>query len=153
MDTREQITRKMLSVIRENKKHDTNLLKEETTQRKEFPITPKTQQFADIRASQIEKVIQTVGENIEFDDNALIYYPANKDMTLTGKITSLNLMFQFRYADRSGYGCYILQANSLPLTDNNYRTVGKLKDAYENWRASLTNDGDLMKRLSDASNE
>jgi hypothetical protein len=150
------ITKKMLTVIRENQNKKTTLLTEEdttTSTKKEFPITSKTPQFADVRASQIEKIIQTVGENIDFEDNALIFYPSNKDMTLTGNITSLNLMFQFRYADRSGYGCYILQANSVPLTDNNYRTIGKLKDAYENWRASLTSDGDLMKRLFDAANQ
>lgn len=148
------ITKKMLAVIRENQNKKTTLLTEDTTTtQKELVITPKTPQFADVRASQIEKIIQTVGENVDFDDNALIFYPSNKDMTLTGKITSLNLIFQFRYADRSGYGCYILETNSLPLTDNNYRTIGKLKDAYENWRASLVSDGDLMKRLLDTANQ
>lgn len=144
----------MLSVIRENKVRETKLITEQdTTLTKEYTITPKDSQFADVRTSQIEKIIQTVGEQVEFEDNALIFYPQNKDLVLTGFLKSINLSFQFRCSDPSGYGCYILKAESLPLTDNNYRTIGKIKDAYENWKSALTSDGDLMKRLFDAASQ
>ena len=149
------ITRKMLSIIRENSARGTKLITEDETltTTKEYTIKPNDSQFADVRNSQIEKIIQTVGEQVEFDDDALIYYPQNKDIVLTGFIKSINLSFQFRNSDPSGYGCYLLKAESLPLTDNNYRTIGKIKDAYENWKSALTSDGDLMKRLFDAANQ
>ena len=65
-----------------------------------------------------------------------MYYPENKDLVLTGKINALNLAFQFRYNDPSGDGCYIW-ANALQLTETNNRTIGKVRDAFVNWKNSL----------------
>ena len=74
----------------------------------------------------------------------------NKDLVLTGKINSLNLAFQFRYNDPSGDGCY-LWANALQLTDTNNRTIGKIRDAFINWKNALIQDGDLIERLTQMS--
>ena len=68
-------------------------------------------------------------------------------MTLSGKITSLNLTFQFRYNDPSGQGVYVW-AEALQLTEENTRTIGKLRDAFSNWKDSITQDGDLMDKLA-----
>ena len=94
----DRITRRMLEVIREGfKTNNDNLITEEaqsdnSQQTKEgFPITRKNPQFSDVREAQEQSIIKTLGENVEFEENALMFYPMNKDLVLTGKINSLNL--------------------------------------------------------------
>lgn len=142
MNTLERDTRKMLSIIRESK----NTIKENEDKGKSFPILKNDPQFGDVRESQEESLIKTIGESIELDDNSLMYYSNNKDLVLTGKINSLNVTFQFRFNDPSGDGCYIW-ANALQLTDTNNRTLGKIRDAFVNWKQTLIQDGDLMTKL------
>lgn len=152
MNKSEIITRKMLSIIRENneKKANKTILNEgDAKQEKNFPITKTTPQFGDVRQSQEQALVKTIGESIELDENALVYYPQNKDLVLTGKINSLGLTFQFRFNDPSGDGCYIW-ANALQLTDTNNRTLGKVRDAFVNWKTTLIQDGDLMAKLHQA---
>jgi transcriptional/translational regulatory protein YebC/TACO1 len=71
-------------------------------------------------------------------------------MTLDGKIPSLNLTFQFRYSDPSGDGVYVW-CDATQLTESNARTFGKIRDAFSNWKDSITQDGDLMEKLKKAS--
>lgn len=153
MGKNENITRKMLSIIRENNEKNVKktLLNEENDKinKDSFPITKSTPQFGDVRVSQEQSLIKTIGESVELDDNSLVYYGKNKDLVLTGKINSLGLTFQFRYNDPSGDGCYIW-ANALQLTDTNNRTLGKIRDAFVNWRQNLIQDGDLMEKLYQA---
>ena len=78
------------------------------------------------------------------------YVILNAAMTLDGKIPSLNLDFQFRYSDPSGDGVYIW-TDAMQLTETNARTIGKIRDAFSNWRDSITQDGDLMSKLKKAS--
>lgn len=152
MKIEENITRKMLSVIRGE---CTNRLDESvdvsTKKNNGYPITRKDNQFSDVREAQEQNIIKTLGENVEFDDNALVYYADNNDLVLTGKINSLNTAFQFRYNDPSGEGCYVW-SNALQLTDANNRTIGKIRDAFVNWKTSLLQDGDLMQRLKEVVN-
>jgi hypothetical protein len=68
---------------------------------------------------------------------------------LDGKIPSLNLKFQFRYNEPSGQGCFVW-ADALQLTNENVRTVGKINDAFNNWKDSITNEPDLMAKLKKA---
>ena len=156
MNKSEQITRKMLSIIRENneKRNNKTLLNEENEQQQQtkgdsFPITKNTPQFGDVRESQEQALVKTIGESIELDDNALVYYGKNKDLVLTGKINSLSLTFQFRFNDPSGEGCYIW-VNALQLTETNNRTLGKVRDAFVNWKNAIIQDGDLMAKLHQA---
>lgn len=129
--------RRILSIIRESQEPKISSL----------PITQDTPQFSDVCKSQEDAVTQTIGANIEFDDkSALMFYPENKDLVLSGKIPSLNLTFQFRFNDPSGEGCYIW-ANALQFTDTNSRTLGKIRDAFVNWKTNLIQDGDLLNRL------
>ena len=149
MTNNEKITRKMLSIIRESNDkftHKSLITEEEDKNANSFPITKNTPQFGDVRESQEQALIKTIGESIELDENALVYYANNKDLVLTGKINSLSLTFQFRFNDPSGDGCYIW-ANSLQLTDTNNRTLGKIRDAFVNWKTALIQDGDLMAKL------
>lgn len=154
MDSVEIVTRKMLAAIRESKdkKNSASLLTEDENKGDNFVITKNTPQFGDVRVSQEESLIKTIKESISFDENALVYYPNNKDLVLTGKINSLSLTFQFRYNDPSGEGCYIW-ATALQLTETNDRTLGKVRDAFVNWKNTLITDGDLLDKLHKAATQ
>ncbi len=115
-----------------------------------FEITKDTPQFGDVRTSQESAVRKAINDNVKFGEKALKYYPKAEDMTLDGKIPSLNLSFQFRYNDPSGDGCYVW-TEAMQLTDTNARTLGKIRDAFSNWKDSITQDGDLMEKLKRAS--
>lgn len=173
------ITKKMLSTIREGSEkykekkvadlieEDINLEKDNFVTRakilmeeaekksddghgRAIPITKTTPHFGDVRTSQEDSLIKTVGEQVVLDDDALLYYPDANDLALNGQIPSLNLSFQFRYNDPSGSGVYIY-ANGLQLTDENSRTIGKIRDAFVNWKQVLVQDGDLMDKLKKVS--
>lgn len=113
-------------------------------------IKKDTPQFGDVRTSQEDAVKKAVNDNVKFDDNALRFYPDAEDITLDGKIPSLNLTFQFRYSDPSGADGLYVWADALQLSEANTRTIGKIRDAYLNWRNSITQDGDLMNKLKQA---
>lgn len=119
------------------------------THKESFVVKKDTPQFGDVRTSQEEALRKTVGENITLENDALKYYPKSDDMTLNGKINTLNLKFQFRYNDPSGDGCYIW-TEAMQLTETNARTLGKIRDAFSNWKDSITQDGDLMEKLKKA---
>ena len=114
-----------------------------------FEIRPNTPQFGDVRTSQEEVLKKTIGENITLEEGALKYYPDSDDMTLEGKIRTLNMEFQFRYNDPSGDGCYIW-CEAMQLTETNTRTLGKIRNAFSNWKDSITQDGDLIQKLKKA---
>lgn len=141
----------MEEAIQENKK---KVLTEEAdvddSHKDSFNITQSTPQFGDVRTSQEAAIRKAVNDNVKFSENALKYYPKADDMTLDGKIPSLNLDFQFRYNDPSGDGCYVW-TEAMQLTETNARTLGKIRDAFSNWKDSITQDGDLMEKLKKAS--
>lgn len=139
----------MEEAVNADKKKALNEVVENSHQRR-IAITKNTPQFGDVRVSQEEVLRKTVGESIELGSDALVYYPDADDMTLTGKVNSLNLSFQFRYNDPSGDGCFVW-ADGLQLTDANARTIGKVRDAFVNWKNSILQDGDLMDKLKKAS--
>ena len=123
-------------------KHEIN----DENHEKSFPITKKTPQFGDVRVSQEEALLKTIGEQIKLDDDSLLYYPDAEDLVLNGEVKSLNTSFQFRFNDPSGQGVYIW-ADGLQLTEENSRTLGKIRDAFLNWKQGLVQDGDLMDKL------
>lgn len=139
-------TREMLSTIRGIQE---GIVTEGSENGQSFPITKTTPQFGDVRVSQEQSLIKTVGESVELNDKSLVYYPQKKDLVFSGKITSLNLTFQFRFNDPSGDGCYVW-AEALQLTETNNRTIGKLRDAFVNWKNALIQDGDLFDKLEKA---
>jgi hypothetical protein len=117
-----------------------------------FEIRPNTPQFGDVRTSQEDVLKKTIGENITLDEGALKYYPDSDDMTLDGKIRTLNMEFQFRYNDPSGDGVYVW-TEAMQLTETNTKTLGKIRNAFLNWKDSITQDGDLMMKLKKAANK
>lgn len=139
----------MEEAVNADKKKALNEVVENSHQRR-IAITKNTPQFGDVRVSQEDVLRKTVGESIELGSDALVYYPDADDITLTGKVNSLNLSFQFRYNDPSGDGCFVW-AEGLQLTDANARTIGKVRDAFVNWKNSILQDGDLMDKLKKAS--
>lgn len=127
------------------------LNEEDTEKIPEYLVIKKsTPQFGDIRVSQEESIKKTINDNIKFHEDALKYYPKLEDMTLNGEIPTLSLSFQFRFADPSGDGVYIW-TKGLQLTDVNARLIGKIMDAFSNWRDSIIQDADLMEKLKRAS--
>lgn len=141
----------MEEAVQENKKKVlTEEAENDDTHDESFDITKSTPQFADVRTSQEEAIRKAINNNVKFSEKALKYYPKADDMTLDGKIPSLNLTFQFRYNDPSGDGVYIW-TEAMQLTETNARTVGKIRDAFSNWKDSITQDGDLMEKLKKAS--
>lgn len=116
------------------------------THGKSFPITKNTPQFGDVRVSQEEAIIKTVGEQVKLNDESLLYYPDADDLVINGELPTLSTTFQFRYNDASGQGIYIW-SNGLQMTEENYRTLGKLRDAFVNWKNGLIQDSDLLVKL------
>lgn len=111
-----------------------------------FVIKKNTPQFGDVRSTQEEAIRKTLNDNIKFSEDALKYYPKADDITLNGEVPMLSLSFQFRFSDPSGDGVYIW-TNGLQLTETNARLIGKIRDAFSNWRDSIIQDGDLMEKL------
>ena len=150
--------RRMLNNIRECKESEISsngLIKEEKDfdvrkpDEKGFVIKKNTPQFGDIRQSQEDALVKTIGENITLGDNALTFYPKSKQLILVGRIDFMNIAFEFRYNDSSGEGCYIW-ANAIQLTDTNSRTLGKIRDAFVNWKNNLIQNRDLIDKLENA---
>ena len=124
------------------------VLTEEDEGHKDYLIIKKdTPQFGDIRTSQEETIKKTINDNIKLENDALRYYPDSDDITLDGKIPPLNLRFQFRYSDPSGTDGLYIWTDALQLTEANTRTIGKLRNAFMNWRDSITQDAGLMEKL------
>lgn len=107
--------------------------------------------FGDVLSSQKDAIRKTIGD-VSFKEDALKYYPDIHDIVINGEVVGIGVTFQFRYKDRSGDGCYIWN-DGLQLTDANLRTVEKIRDAFINWKQSLTEDGDLIDKIDKEANK
>lgn len=131
----------MLSLIRENKKPSQELVTEDIAATNSFTINKNTPIFGEVGEKMKNDIIQAVGELVLFDDNALTYSSAENGLTLSGKINELGLDFQFKSS-----GCTI-RIEGLTLTDDTYRKIGKLLNAFNSWRENQASDGDLLSKL------
>lgn len=109
-------------------------------------IGKNTPQFGDIKKTQEGMIVKTIGDQVNFKEDSLVFYPDANDITINGTLPSLNSTFQFRFNDASGEGVYLF-ADGLQLTEANTRIIGKLRDAYLNWRNSLIEDSGLIDSL------
>ena len=109
-------------------------------------IGKNTPQFGDIKKTQEGMIAKTIGDQVNFKEDSLVFYPDANDITINGTLPSLNSTFQFRFNDASSEGVYLF-ADGLQLTEANTRIIGKLRDAYLNWRNSLIEDSGLMDSL------
>lgn len=57
------------------------------------------------------------------------------------------MYFKFKFNDPTGDGCYIW-ASALQLTEANSVTLGKIRDAFMNWKSKLIQDADLIDKLN-----
>lgn len=130
-----------------------NFLREEEEKKSDdnvYVVRKLDTQFGSTRQTQEATIRKTIGD-VEFKEDALKYYPEIKDLAINGELNGLGLTFQFRYKDPSGDGCYIW-ADGLQLSDANTKTVEKIRDAFQNWKQSLVDDGDLMSKLDREAN-
>jgi hypothetical protein len=144
--------KELMEKVNNDLKKNLILEENETKSDNKFNITKNTPHYGDVRVSQEENLKKTLGEGIELGEDGLCYYPNDKNLILTAKIESLNIVFQFKYRDQSGDGCYIW-ANGLQLTETNERTIGKIRDAFKNWKESLIEDADLLEKLHKSATE
>ena len=73
----------------------------------------------------------------------MLYYPKDGDITLTGEIRSLNnAVFQFRYKDSSGNGCYVW-LDPIHLSDDTIKTLSVINGVYKNWKNELSTSEDI----------
>lgn len=138
----------MEEAVKNNKKKTLTEEALDNDHQKSFEIEKNTPQFGDVRTSQEEAIKKTINDNIKF--KALKYYPDADDMTLDAELPQMGIKFQFRYAEPSGDGCFIF-CDAFQLTETNARLVGKIRDAFLNWKNSIIQDSDLMEKLKQTS--
>lgn len=131
------------SIILENKENDGN--------KNEIVINQNDVQFGAVRVSQEDAIRKTIGD-VTLKPDALKYYPVLNDLVMNGEVTGVGLVFQFRYKDPSGDGCYVW-AQGLQMSDANLKTIEKIRDAFLNWKQSISEDGDLLDKLEKQANK
>lgn len=105
-------------------------------------------QFGSLRQSMESTLRKTIGD-ITIKDDALKYYPDMNDVTLDGFISGVNIKFQFRLYEPSGVGVFITCAD-LQLSEENSKTIQKIRAAFLNWKNSFVEDDSIMKDLQAA---
>lgn len=89
----------------------------------------------DMYFTELKTNIQKFVGAIKTDDNSLIVYPSDSDVTFSAEIIGLNnLKFQFRYNDQSG-GLYIW-GDSVLLTKDVADKLAKLVVLKDQWKTS-----------------
>lgn len=91
----------------------------------------------EIMTSILDTAKTQFGADFSQTDTPMRYYPADGDVTLSGKISDMNMSFQFRYKDSSGNGCYIW-IESLQLTDDVIRKLSIIHGVFKNWKDDLS---------------
>ena len=83
------------------------------------------------------------GANFTKSKTPMLYYPKDGDVTLTGEISSLNnAVFQFRYKDATGNGCYVW-IEPLHISDETIRVLSVINGIYKNWKNELATSEDI----------
>lgn len=83
------------------------------------------------------------GANFTKSKTPMLYYPKDGDVTLTGEISSLNnAVFQFRYKDATGNGCYVW-IEPLHVSDETIRVLSVINGIYKNWKNELATSEDI----------
>jgi hypothetical protein len=83
------------------------------------------------------------GANFTKSKTPMLYYPKDGDVTLTGEISSLNnAVFQFRYKDSTGNGCY-LWIEPVNISDETIRIMSIINGIYKNWKNELSTSEDI----------
>jgi len=96
----------------------------------------------------LQTSLQTAKEQFGADfsktKNPMFYYKNDGDVTLTGEIPGLNnSVFQFRYKDPSGCGCFFWTKGQIILSDENVKKLQKINGVYKNWKEELSTTEDI----------
>jgi hypothetical protein len=130
------------SLIRENSENTPN----------ELIITDDPKFGQETLTTQKQNLINGLNSNISFKEDALIYYPNEKDLTFTGEINDMsNLRFQFRLNDPSGNGCYIW-VTGLQMSDDNLKKINLIKSLFLNWKDYWVKNSKLLDSFVEQTN-
>lgn len=136
-----QNTFKILRNLDENKIKEAVNETEQNMQSKNGQSVPYTMND-EIMKNIIETTKTQFGADFTGFKNPMLYYPNDGDVTLSGKVPSMNnLLFQFKYLADSG-GCFIW-TNYLTLTKDNLTKLNKIYGVYENWKSELGSMTDI----------
>ena len=97
----------------------------------------------ELLSSITETCKERFGANFTKSKTPMLYYPKDGDVTLTGEISSLNnAVFQFRYKDATGNGCYVW-IEPLHVSDETIRVLSVINGIYKNWKNELATSEDI----------
>lgn len=109
---------------------------------KELETIPYTNND-ELLTSTLQTCKERFGASFTKSKTPMLYYPKDGDVTLTGEISSLNnAVFQFRYKDATGNGCY-LWIEPIHLSDESLRIMNIINGIYKNWKNELSTSEDI----------
>ena len=130
--------RHTLDRIRQMSKH---VLIENTNQG-DGDAVPYTQND-DILVSITSACKSNFGADFTGNKNPMMYYPNDKDVTISGTIPTLdNATFKFSFNGKRGKGCE-LTANPIILDDSKLRIINIIYGTYKNWIEELKKSEDI----------
>lgn len=104
---------------------------------------PYTQQDELLQTS-LQTAKEQFGADFTKSEHPMFYYKQDGDVTLSGEIPSLNnSVFQFRYKDPSGCGCFFWTKGQIILSDENIKKLQKINGVYKNWKQELSTSEDI----------
>ena len=127
------------------------LLESEEEEKKEEKTEDK-QKEGGVPYTQQDELLQTsmqtakeqFGADFTNIKHPMFFYKKDSDVTLTGEIPGLsNSIFQFRYRDPSGCGCFFWTRGQILLTDENIKKLQKINGVYKNWKQELSTSEDI----------
>lgn len=142
-------TRNMLNTIRhmineENQPGETSKGAIAITDDPKFGQSVLTSQKDEFKASVDGGAEFSAGDENNPEESPLIYFPDNGNLIFSGRIR--NIKWQFVLKDESGEGCYIW-CDKLQLTEENSKTLFKLRGFYKNWCDSWRREGASLDKL------
>ena len=116
-----EITKKMLSEIRNGLSANKSMLTENTNSEEELTSSELSEEQKNFR--------DTVSPRVDF--TSFKVYPKNKNVVFSGKFENMGgLEWQFTLEDANGL---YITANNVPFSDDTIDTIKKLKGYYDNW--------------------
>lgn len=148
------LTKSMLSQIRENKDGFKGILTEAEDKEDIIPITNDPKFGQEVLKNQIDAFKKAVSGGAKFasenaedaESNPLVYYPKTGNLVFSGSIPSLSdLKFQFSLNDVTN-APYIF-VDGLAITEDVATLINKLRGYYLNWKDEWQASTDLLDKL------
>lgn len=148
------LTKSMLSQIRENKDGFKGILTEAEGKEDIIPITNDPRFGQEVLKNQIDAFKKAVSGGAKFasenaedaESNPLVYYPKTGNLVFSGSIPSLSdLKFQFSLNDVTN-APYIF-VDGLAITEDVATLINKLRGYYLNWKDEWQASTDLLDKL------